>query len=71
MIDCNTSVERSAEGLGKVWHKVFDDSDDDDDALTNVEVYKPDKFGHQVAKKTHERVMGNTKREQKRKGNST
>ena len=43
-----------------MWHKVFDDSDDDDDAATNVEVYKPDKFGHQVAKKTHERVVGNT-----------
>ena len=56
------------EGLGKVWHKVFDDSDDDDDALTNVEVYKPDKFGHQVAKKTHERVMGNTNENRKGEG---
>ena len=44
------------EGLGKVWHKVFDD--DDDSSLTNTDVYKPEKFGHQVAKKTHERVMG-------------
>ena len=46
------------EGLGKVWHKVFDE--EEDESLTNTDVYKPEKFGHQVAKKTHERVVGNT-----------
>lgn len=53
------------DGFEKVFQRIFvhenngaDDEAGDDEITRRAEVYKPLKIGHQLAKKTHERVLG-------------